>query len=275
MDGHAAIELAEVDGGASGPQNGFSMLTSARLQPWIVTCRQAAGVRLLCFPYAGGGPSVFRHWPQHLSTDIEVCAVQLPGREARMKEPPIGELRRLVVELAEVVEPYFDRPVALFGHSIGGLIAFELAREMRRRHGIEPVHLFVSGCPAPQVPDSDPLYDLPEDEFMERMRRFNGTPREVLEHPEMMQLMLPALRADFSLRDTYAYVEEPPLRCPISALGGMNDRCVRTEILERWREHTSEAFQLWLFQGDHFFLRTAQAAVVESVAATLQRYRNW
>ena len=248
------------------------MLTAARSQPWIVTYRQAAGIRLLCFPYAGGGPSVFRNWPQYLSPDIELSAVQLPGREARMTEAPIGELGRLVDELAEAIEPSLDRPVALFGHSIGGLIAFELAREMRRRYGIEPVHLFVSGCPGPQVSDNDPLYDLPEDEFLDRMRRFNGTPREVLEHSEMMQLVLPALRADFSLRDTYVHVKEPPLRCAISVFGGLEDIRVGTEQLGAWRAHTSESFHMCLFQGDHFFLRTAQTAVVESVARTLQRY---
>ncbi|MDR4461478.1 MAG: alpha/beta fold hydrolase [Nitrospirales bacterium] len=248
------------------------MLTAARSHSWIVKCRQTSGIRLLCFPYAGGGPSVFRGWPQYLSTDIELCAVQLPGRESRMKEAPIGELRRVVVELAEALAPSLDRPVALFGHSIGGLIAFELAREMRRRFAIEPVHLFVSGCSAPQIYDNDPLFDLPEDEFLDRMRRFNGTPREVLEHPEMMQLVLPALRADFSLRDTYRYVAEPPLRCAISVFGGTEDVGVGKERLEPWKAQTSKWFQLCLFQGDHFFLRTAQAAVVESVSTTLQRH---
>lgn len=248
------------------------MLTTARSQPWIVTCRQTRGIRLLCFPYAGGGPSVFRGWPQYLSADIELCAVQLPGREGRMKEAPIGEIGRLVAELANAIEPSLDRPVALFGHSIGGLIAFEIAREMRRRYGIEPVHLFVSGCPAPQMHDNDPLHDLPEGEFLDRMRRFNGTPREVLEHPEMMQLVLPALRADFSLRDTYRHVTEPPLGCAISVFGGTEDVCVGKEKLELWKAHTSEWFQLCLFEGDHFFLRTAQADVVESVSTTLQRY---
>lgn len=217
---------------------------------------------------------MFRGWPQYLSADIELCAVQLPGREARMKEAPIGDLKRLVAELAEAIEPSLDRPVALFGHSIGGLIAFELAREMRRRFAIEPVHLFVSGCPAPQIYDNDSLFDLPEGEFLDRMRRFNGTPREVLEHPEMMQLVLPALRADFSLRDTYVYTTEAPLRCAISVLGGMEDVDVGKEKLESWSAHTSAWFQLRLFLGGHFFLRTAQPAVVESVSTTLKRYEQ-
>jgi surfactin synthase thioesterase subunit len=164
--------------------------------------------------------------------------------------------------------------MAFFGHSIGGLIAFELARELRRQRGLEPVHLFLSGCPAPHIPDHDQLSELPDAEFLDRMRRFKGTPQEVLDHPEMMQLVLPALRADFSLRDTYVYSPEPPLGCAISAFGGMEDGSVGTERLQQWREHTSGGFQLWLFQGDHFFLKTAQGSVVEAVSATLHRYSN-
>ena len=130
-----------MDGGAgrTGGQDGGPMLTAADRRPWIVTCRRGDGLRLICFPYAGGGPSLFRGWPLELSQQVEVCAVQRPGREARMKEPPIGDLRRLVVELADAIEPSLDRPFALFGHSVGGLVAFEFARELRRRYGIEPV----------------------------------------------------------------------------------------------------------------------------------------
>lgn len=172
------------------------MLTATDRRPWLVTCRRGDGLRLIGFPYAGGGPSLFRGWPSELLQDIELCAVHLPGREARMKEQPIGDLRRVVAELAKAIEPVCDRPVALFGHSIGGLLAFECARELRRRYGIEPVHLFVSGCPAPQIRDQDRLCELPDEEFVERMRHFNGTPREILDHAEMMELMLPTLRAD-------------------------------------------------------------------------------
>lgn len=250
------------------------MLTTADRRPWIVTCRRGDGLRLICFPYAGGGPSLFRSWPFESSQQIEVCAVQLPGREARMKEPPISDLRRLVLELSDALEPLLDRPMALFGHSIGGLVAFEFARELRRRHGIEPVHLFVSGCPAPQLTDDDRLSELPDGEFLERMRRFNGTPREILEHAEMMELVLPTLRADFALRDTYVHRDESPLGCPISAFGGMADHAVGFDRLEPWQAHTAEGFQLWLFQGDHFFVRTAQAAVVEAVMLILQSHTS-
>ncbi|MBS0180175.1 MAG: thioesterase [Nitrospira sp.] len=250
------------------------MLTTTDRRPWLVTCRRATGLRLIGFPYAGGGPSLFRTWPEELLQDIELCAVHLPGRESRMNEPPVGDLRRVVAEVVEAIEPVCDRPVALFGHSIGGLLAFECARELRRRFGINLVHLFVSGCPAPQLRDQDRLSDLPDAEFLERMRRFNGTPREIFNHSEMMELMLPTLRADFSLRETYHHEEEPPLTCPISAFGGMADEAVRTEQLEQWRSHTAEGFQLWLFQGDHFFIRTAQSVVVEAVTSILQPYRQ-
>lgn len=250
------------------------MLTTTDRRPWLVTCRPGTGLRLIGFPYAGGGPSLFRTWPGELLQDIELCAVHLPGREARMKEPPMGNLRQVVPELVEAIEPLCDRPVALFGHSIGGLLAFECARELRRRFGISPVHLFVSGCPAPQIRDQDRLCDLPDEEFLERMRRFNGTPRDILDHTEMMELMLPTLRADFALRDTYVYEDEPPLNCPISAFGGMADEAVGTEHLERWKVHTAEGFQLWLFQGDHFFIRTAQPVVVETVTFILQPHRH-
>jgi surfactin synthase thioesterase subunit len=250
------------------------MLTATERRPWLVNCRSGTGLRLIGFPYAGGGPSLFRSWSPDLVPDIELCAAHLPGREARMKDAPIGDLRLLVAELVDAIGPSCDRPLALFGHSIGGLVAFACARELRRRFGITPVHLFVSGCPAPQLRDHDRWCDLPDSEFLERMRRFNGTPREILEHAEMMELMLPALRADFSLRETYVYDDDLPLGCPISAFGGMADQAVTPQQLEPWKAHSSDGFQLWLFQGDHFFIRTAQTAVVEAVGSLLHAHSH-
>lgn len=250
------------------------MLTVSRVSPWIVTPRLVnSGMRLICFPYAGGGASVFRNWVDNeFLADIEVCAVQLPGRETRITESPVGDVRRLVHMLCEALEPYLDRPFAFFGHSIGALVSFELAREFRRMRGIEPSHLFVSGCPAPHLSDSERICDLPEDEFLERVGRFNGTPPEVLNHPELMQLMLPTLRADFSLRDRYVYREEPPLSCPIIAFGGISDKHVNGDVLGSWRQHTCERFQLWLFQGDHFFLRSAHRPMLETLSTVLSQH---
>ena len=226
-------------------------------------------MRLFCIPYAGGGPSVFRTWSMHVPAHVEVCAVHFPGRETRINEPAIDDWMCLVRELSDAIAPYLDRPYALFGHSLGGLICFELAREVRRRFDVEPIHLFVSGSAAPQLPDTDPMSDLPEAEFLDRVREMKGTPPEVMRHPELRTLIVPILRADFSLRDTYQYRVESPLACPISAFGGMHDDGVGYDELEGWHEHTSARFQVRLFQGDHFFLRTAQAAVLEAVTEAL------
>lgn len=254
-------------------EDGAVMLTAARSSSWIVTHRPSAeGLRLICFPYAGAGASVFRSWAGGHVPDVEICAVQLPGRESRITELPVADLCELVPRLSDALEPYLDRPFAFFGHSIGALVSFELARELRRTRSVEPVHLFVSGCPAPHHPDFDRLSELPESEFLGRLAQFNGTPPEVLQHPELMQLMLPTLRADFSLRDRYRHRDEAPLGCPITAFGGMDDGHVSGAKLEGWKRHTRERFQLWLFQGDHFFLRTAQEPMLEALSSLLLRH---
>jgi len=252
------------------------MLMVSRSSRWVVTHRPVElGMRLICFPYAGGGASVFRSWAtSEFLSDIELCAVQLPGREARITEAPVCDLRRLVNTLREALEPYLDRPYAFFGHSIGALVSFELTRELRRSGGIEPRHFFVSGCPAPHLPGSEQICGLSDDQFLERLYRFNGTPPEVLNHPELMQLMLPTLRADFSLRDGYVYRDEAPLSCPITSFGGMNDQHVDGLMLRAWRRHTGDRFQLWLFQGDHFFVRSAQGPLLEVLSSALSRYRE-
>lgn len=206
--------------------------------------------------------------------DVEVCAVQFPGREARIAESPVDDLRRLVPLLREELEPYLDRPFALFGHSIGALVSFELARELRRTSRIEPCHLFVSGCPAPHLPHSDRIWDLPDDEFLECLRRFNGTPPDVLNHPELMDMMLPAIRADLALRDRYDYRDETSMSCPITAFGGMADTHVDCTMLRAWRQHTYDRFQLWLFQGDHFFIRSSQGPVLETLSSLLSVYQE-
>ncbi len=261
-----------MDGGAGQHrEDGALMLTVSRSTQWMVTHRQvSSGMRLICFPYAGGGASIFRSWGQDSRlSNMEVCAVQLPGREARIADPPIDDVRRLVPLLREELEPYLDRPFAFFGHSIGALVSFELTRELQRTCGIAPCHLFVSGCPAPHLPHSERISDLADDQFLECMRRFNGTPPDILNHPELMHMLLPTIRADFALRDRYTYRDEPPVNCPITAFGGMADPHVDGVMLRAWRQHTRERFQLWLFQGDHFFIRGSQEIVLETLSSVL------
>jgi medium-chain acyl-[acyl-carrier-protein] hydrolase len=197
--------------------------------------------------------------------------VQLPGREARLLETPFNSLPPLVERLSQALLPYLDRPFALFGHSMGSVIAFELARFLRREHSLEPAYLFVSGRFAPQIPEPEPhSYDLAEPEFIEELRRLNGTPKEVLAHPELMQLITPMLRADFRLIQTYSYASGEPLSCAITAFGGLEDADVTREHLEGWREQTRGPFTLRMLPGDHFFLHTAQEQILRTISRQLR-----
>jgi medium-chain acyl-[acyl-carrier-protein] hydrolase len=223
---------------------------------WIKRSRQdpQACFRLFCFPYAGGGAGIFRTWPERLWPEIEVCAIQLPGREDRFTETPFANLSSLIDALADVIYPYLDIPFAFFGHSLGSLISFELTRRLRRQKAPCPIQLFVSASRAPQIPDPDPLiHQLPDAEFIEELGRFNGTPKAVLDNPELMEVFLPLLRSDISLWETYVYDHEAPLDCPISAFGGLEDEEVSREELAAWHDQTRSRFSIQMFSGDHFF----------------------
>lgn len=215
----------------------------------------AATVRLFCFPYSGAAASIYYPWADVLPPFVEVCPVQLPGHGTRLREPLATRLEAQVQAVAAGLAPAFDRPFAFFGHSMGALLSFELARHLRRTGRPGPVHLFVSGHGAPHLPDRNPpMHQLPEDEFVAKLRELNGTPEEVLRHSELLQLLTPILRADFAVCETYVYRPEPPLACPISAYGGLADAYVSREELEAWQEQTASRFSLRVFAGDHFYL---------------------
>jgi surfactin synthase thioesterase subunit len=249
------------------------MTVASALDSWI-TCHKPipqARLRLFCFPYAGGGVSIFRAWSDGLPADVEVCPVQLPGRGTRLMEPPFTRLSPLIQALAEALFPLLDKPFAFFGHSLGALVSFELARQLRRQYAVQPVRLFISADRAPQIPNRDPpIHSLPEGEFLVELRRLNGTPREVLEDEELRQIMLPLLRADFAVYETYGYSTEPPLNCPISAFGGLQDHRVSRGDLEAWRDQTSVSVSLRMFPGDHFFLNTTQASLLGALSQELR-----
>lgn len=249
------------------------MKSSLIYNNWV-TCpnrNPQAKLRLFCFHYAGGGASVFRTWSYSLPQSVEVCAIEFPGRGMRRRESPFTQLEPLVQHLASPLLPYLDKPFAFFGHSMGGLVSFELTRLLRREYGVSPVHLFVSGHRAPQVPDPNPpIHALPESEFLQELRRFNGTPEAVLENAELMQLFLPTLRADFAVVETYAYAPELPLDCPITAFGGLQDREVSCNELEAWREQTNASFVLEMFPGDHFFLHSVEPLLLQSLSQKLE-----
>jgi medium-chain acyl-[acyl-carrier-protein] hydrolase len=204
--------------------------------------------------------------------EVEICPIQLPGRESRLGEPPFTRLELLLETLVPAIQPYLDKPFAFFGHSMGATISFKLARQLCAQHAPTPVHLFVSGSCAPQIPDPDPpIHHLPDAEFVEELRRFNGTPEAVLQNAELMQLFLPILRADFALHETYVYAAGEPLDCPISAFGGLEDGEVSRDDLAAWRDQTRGAFTLRMFPGDHFFLRSARPHLLQAMSQNLTR----
>lgn len=244
--------------------------------PWATFPRANPGarLRLFCFPYAGGGASTFNSWPPGLPPDVEVCAVQPPGRERRMSEPPFSALGDLVESATAGLAPFMDVPFAFFGHSNGALIAFELIRRLRRGGLPLPLAFFPSGATAPHLPSSRaPLHALPEHEFRDGLRRLRGTPEEVLEHPDLMELFSPLLRADFAIGETYTHRQEPPLAIPVTAFGGIRDEDVSQADLEAWGEHTTGTFARHMFPGDHFFIRHDQDQVLAELSRELRRVR--
>nr|QEO74856.1 thioesterase [uncultured bacterium] len=249
------------------------MMAAARTN-WI-TCHQPnprADVRLFCFPYAGGGANIYQKWADGLPRSVEVCAVQLPGRERRMAERPLTDIRETAARIGQALAPTLSGPFAFFGHSMGAKLAYEVALDLRERLGVEPEHLFVSGCGAPHLPDEEePTHLMPEPEFIEKLGRLNGTPREVLEHPELMQLLLPTLRADFEAVETYT-TERParPLGCPLTAYGGLQDAEVSRADLEEWRAYTAGKFVVRMLPGDHFFLHPSEYLLLRTLARDLQ-----
>jgi medium-chain acyl-[acyl-carrier-protein] hydrolase len=215
---------------------------------------------------------IFRKWADSLPASIELCPVRLPGREGRARESAYNHLPSLVEAISEGLKPYLDKPFAFFGHSMGAIISYQLTHRVRSEHGLEPAHLFVSGRRAPQVCDNNPpTYKLPDKEFIEDLHRLNGTPREVLENHELMQMMIPLLRADFEICQTYQHIPLPSLRCPITAFGGLQDHDVSRDNLEAWREHTTGTFTLRMLPGDHFFLNSSSALLLRTLATVLHQ----
>lgn len=231
--------------------------------------RPAARVRLICLPAAGSGASRYRDWPVYLPDEVEVVSVQLPGRENRFADNPIESMDQLVDSLLDGLGSCLTRPFALFGHSMGALIAFELGRRIRAC-GVAPVHLFASGCRAPHLPSRSPdWHTLPDQEFIAKITALGGIPPELLAQREFLDAMLPALRSDCTLSETYLCRSAPPLSCPVSAFGGLADQEVLPEDVRAWSRHTTGLFRAHLLPGDHFFINSARPLLLQLLMSEL------
>jgi medium-chain acyl-[acyl-carrier-protein] hydrolase len=241
------------------------------MNPWIVRPRPnpQATLRLVCFPYAGAGASTFRTWPDRLPEHVEVLAIELPGRESRFKERPFDKPAPLLAAVTDAVAGELSGRFAIFGHSMGALLAFGFAHELRRRSRREPVHLFVSGRRAPQLPDLLPMHQLSKPDLLDRLRLLGGVPDAVLRQSAVMEIFLPILRADIAVSEGEAMAAEAPLGCPITALGGVTDPRASADELRAWSSQTTAAFECEMFPGGHFFIQSAGGAVLDLLSRRL------
>ena len=241
--------------------------------PWLYrpAVRADARARLFCFTHAGVSAVVYRPWAEALPRELEVCAIQLPGRGTRMREAPVASIAALVDAVLPAIRPALDLPFAFFGHSMGALLSREVAGALAASGGPVPGQLIVSGRRPPAMPDPyPPLRGLSDAEFVAEInRRYGGIPPELLRHADVMELLLPALRADIHALETFVPRSSARLACPITVYGGSDDRYAPREHLEAWHAETDASCRVRVFPGDHFFVESQRVAVLEDVAATL------
>lgn len=227
--------------------------------PWLLHSQGAEppACRIFCFPYAGGAASVFKAWPLHLPASWEVCAIQLPGRGFRLRERPQERLIPLARDVAAAIGDKLDLPFVFFGHSMGALLAFEVARQLRSLGATRPLHVVVSAHRPPDTPQGRrPIHDLPDADFLDELRRLDGFQDEILENFQVLELILPILRADVAACETYVFSPGESLDCPIFALAGSNDAEAPAGLAPGWARHTTGGFGMAVLPGGHFFLHS-------------------
>lgn len=243
-----------------------------RTGTWWVSYRDGNPlVRVLCLPYAGAGAAAYCRWQLSLPDDVVVVGARLPGRESRLAERYMSDMDALVEALARAAAPLLDRPFILFGHSMGALLAYELAHRLRVAYQTEPTFLVVSGHSPPHRATPTLVSALSDDALVSALRCLGGTPPEILANPEFLALLLPVLRADLRLCESYVYRRRPKLTRPVYAFVGQDDTLVEKSAVLAWGEHTSGAFRLQEFSGGHFYFREAPGDLLASIGELCRR----
>jgi medium-chain acyl-[acyl-carrier-protein] hydrolase len=249
------------------------VISVADFDRWFVRPMPGAArarIRLVVFPFAGGGPGAFSDWRNQLGPEIDFLVLQLPGRERRIAESPLTEISAAVAAIADAMGSAFDLPFAMFGHSMGAMLAFETIRHLRRHRRSMPAHLFVSGFRAPDLPDPRPRVARTDDAtFIAELRRLGGTTQAVLYHRELMELLLPALRADFDMVESYRFAPDEPLPCPITAFVGSSDHEATPAVMAGWERQTDRRFVLHAISGSHFFVLDEPKTIISAVRTQL------
>lgn len=244
------------------------------VSPWFTNygLSQNGHSRVFAFPFSGAGAVIYQSWAKQFEQeDIELLGIQLPGRENRYKEKLQVDLRPLVTQLTSEIIPLLDKPFIFIGHSLGALVAFEVCRELRKHGQPLPLQLFISAFRSPCMANPNPeLHNLSDQQLIQRIREYGGTPEAILSSPELMALFIPIIRADFKLFETYQYTEDEPLDCPIATFSASDDSIVKPEYMSNWQKQSTQPVQQKLLSGGHFFLDKNKQTVINQLMKALK-----
>ncbi|EEM49205.1 MULTISPECIES: thioesterase II family protein [Bacillus] len=209
---------------------------------------------LFCFPHAGGTSELYKNWDEIINENCNVCILTLPGRGRMALEKPFQDISKVLEQLSRDIESLLEKPFIFFGHSMGALISYELAKLLQKNFKKQPDHIYVSSYPAPHLLNENLIKDEINDaELIIKLKELNGTPKEILSHKRFIKMLLPIIRADFAVLNSYNFKEGVILDCPITAIIGTNDN-LNIEQAKEWFKHTTNMFTLKIYHGDHFYL---------------------
>ncbi len=235
--------------------------------------RENAHFRIFCFPYAGGSAAIYRVWSADFPTEVEICAVEIPGR-IQLRTPAANNIEELVDAIFPNIVELLDKPFAFFGHSFGSIIAYEVTKRLQRENKNLPVHLWVSSRRAPQLPlESEPTHVLEDEKFIEIIQRqYGAIPKMVLDEKELVKILLPILKSDIKLNEIYVAELNPILTVPLTVLYGAQDHSISRESLEKWCETTSGVCEVDVFAGGHFFIDTERKSVTHKILEKIKHF---